>query len=340
MMKSWGLLALVACVSLALTGLLRRLALARGLIDIPNARSSHSQPTPRGGGLAIVVTFLGAVLALALQGVVDGRLGWALAAAGGVAAVGFLDDRGSVPVRWRLGAHFAVALWALYWLGGLPPLTVLGAPIDLGWIGHVLAAIYLVWLLNLYNFMDGIDGIAGVEAVAVGLGAGLLYLLVPGVERLVLLPAVLAMASLGFLYWNFPPARIFMGDVGSGFIGLVFGILSLHAAASAPRLLWAWLILLGVFIVDATWTLISRLLCGEKVYEAHSSHAYQIAARRWGHRPVTLAVGAIDGCWLLPLAVLVALGRLDGVTAVAVAYTPLIILAVRLKFGGFSRGEF
>ncbi|MGK2915936.1 MAG: MraY family glycosyltransferase [Porticoccaceae bacterium] len=338
-MKIGWLLALVACLSLALTGLLRHFAAARGLIDIPNARSSHSRPMPRGGGLAIVVTFFGAVLTLALQGAVDWRLWWALLGASVVAAIGFLDDHDPVPVRWRLAVQVAAALWALGWLGGLPPLVAAGATVDLGWLGHVLAAVYLVWLLNLYNFMDGIDGIAGVEAVAVGLSAALLSLWVPAAAGEALVPASLAMAALGFLYWNFPPARIFMGDVGSGFIGLVFGILSLHAATIAPHLLWAWLILLGVFVVDATWALIRRLLAGEKIFQAHRSHGYQVAARRWGHRRVTVAVAVIDGCWLLPLAALVALDRLEGVIAVVIAYAPLLILMTWLRSSELNRGE-
>lgn len=329
----------VAGVSLFLTGALRRYALARSLIDIPNARSSHSVPTPRGGGVAIVVSFLLSLPLMAGMGLLAWSLAWALLGSGaGIAVLGFLDDHGHIAARWRLLGHFAAAGWALLWLGGLPPLTLFGLVVDLGWFGHALAAVYLVWLLNLYNFMDGIDGIASIEAICVCLGGALLYVLqdiassaLPAEPLVVLL---LAAAVLGFLFWNFPPARIFMGDAGSGFLGITLGVLSLQAAWIAPQLLWSWLILLGVFIVDATFTLLCRLWRGDRVYEAHRSHAYQHASRRYGrHLPVTLIVGAINLLWLLPIALWVGAGELDGFMGVGIAYAPLVWLAVKFKAG-------
>jgi Fuc2NAc and GlcNAc transferase len=210
---------------------------------------------------------------------------------------------------------------------------LIGFKLQLGILGHVIAALYLVWLLNLYNFMDGIDGIASVEAICVCLGATTLYWYL-GRTELVIAPVLLAIAVAGFLYWNFPPARIFMGDAGSGFLGISLGILSLQAAWAAPKFLWSWLILLGVFIVDATWTLFRRLLRGDKVYEAHRSHAYQFASRRFGrHLPITLAVIAINLLWLCPLAFLVGTGWLDGALGLIVAYIPLTVLAIRFKAG-------
>lgn len=333
-MTIWWLLPVMAGVSLFLTGVLRRYALARSLMDIPNGRSSHSVPTPRGGGVAIVLSFLAVLPLLASVGALAWPLMWALLGAGGwIAVVGFLDDHGHIAARWRLLAHFIGAGWALGWLGGLPPLMIFGFDLDLGWLGYALAAFYLVWLLNLYNFMDGIDGIASVEAICVCLGGALLYLLL-GETSAALAPLSLAVAVVGFLFWNFPPARIFMGDAGSGFLGIALGVLSLQAAWVAPQLLWSWLILLGVFIVDATWTLFRRLLRGDKVYEAHRSHAYQYASRQFGkHLPVTLAVAALNLCWLLPIALWVGLGGVDGALGLLVAYLPLVWLAVRFKAG-------
>ncbi|MHC6224586.1 MraY family glycosyltransferase [Pseudomonas sp. X10] len=324
----------IAVVSFVLTWLLRRYALARSIMDIPNARSSHSVPTPRGGGVAIVVAFLAALLWMGGAGLIESATSWALLGAGAsIAVLGFLDDHGHIAARWRLLGHFAASLWALIWLGGLPPLMVFGTELDLGWFGHLLALFYLVWLLNLYNFMDGIDGIASVEAITTCLGACLLYVLA-GVPGLVSAPLVLAAAVAGFLFWNFPPARIFMGDAGSGFLGIALGVLSLQAAWASPDLFCAWLILLGVFIVDATVTLLRRLIRGDKVYEAHRSHAYQYASRQYGrHLPVTLAVMAINLFWLLPLAVLVATSKLDGGIAVLVAWCPLVLLALRFHAG-------
>lgn len=333
-MSIWWLLPAVAGVCFVLTWVLRRYALARSLMDIPNARSSHSVPTPRGGGVAIVLGFLLVLPIVAGMDLLPWPLTWALLGAGaGVAVLGFLDDHGHIAARWRLLGHFAGAAWALFWLGGLPPLALFGFTLDLGWVGHVLAAIYLVWLLNLYNFMDGIDGIASVEAICVCLGGALLYALL-GQPGLALAPLLLAAAVAGFLCWNFPPARIFMGDAGSGFLGIALGVLSLQAAWAAPQLLWCWLILLGVFIVDATFTLLRRLLRGDKVYEAHRSHAYQYASRQFGkHLPVTLAVGAINLLWLLPVALWVGLGGLDGLLGVVIAYMPLVCLAVKYRAG-------
>ncbi|MCY1350785.1 Undecaprenyl-phosphate alpha-N-acetylglucosaminyl 1-phosphate transferase [compost metagenome] len=332
-MAFWLLLPVVAALSLALTDGLRRYAVARSLLDVPNARSSHLVPTPRGGGVAIVVSFLLALPVLALVDLLSWPLLWALLGGAGIALLGFLDDHDHIAARWRLLGHFAGACWALVWLGGLPPVALFGHAFDLGWLGHALAALYLVWLLNLYNFMDGIDGIAGVEAVCVCLGGALLYGLA-GQEGAAVVPLLLAVAVAGFLFWNFPPARIFMGDAGSGFLGITLGVLSLQAAWSTPAWLWSWLILLGVFVVDATWTLMRRLLRGDRVYEAHRSHAYQYASRQFGrHLPVTLAVAAINLGWLLPIALWVGLGHLDGGVGLILAYLPLVLLAVRFKSG-------
>lgn len=329
---------LVAVLSWILTAWLRRYALSRSLIDVPNARSSHSQPTPRGGGMAIVAAFLFALCIAFFMGMgVKTEYFYALSGAGALIAVlGFLDDHGHIAARWRLLGHFTAAAWILFWLNGLPPLQILGHVVDLGWFGYLLASLYLVWLLNLYNFMDGIDGIASVEAVSVCLGGALMYGLL-GHFNMLLLPLLLAAAVAGFLFWNFPPARIFMGDAGSGFLGVVLGILSLQAAWTDASLLWGWLILLGVFIVDATFTLFRRLLRGDKVYEAHRSHAYQYASRHFGrHLPVTLAVVAINLFWLLPIALWVAFGG-DGLFALLLAYTPLLILAVRFRAGALEQ---
>ena len=307
-------------------------------MDIPNERSSHSVPTPRGGGVAIVLSFLAV---LPLLGVLQ-WLPWPfvigiVGAGAGVAVLGFLDDHGHIAARWRLLGHFSSAAWALYWLGGLPSLLVFGYAFDLGVIGHVLAAVYIVWLLNLYNFMDGIDGIASVEAICVCLGGALLYVLL-GAANLALVPVLLAAAVAGFLCWNFPPARIFMGDAGSGFLGLILAVLSLQAAWFKAELLWSWVILLGVFVVDATFTLLRRLLRGDTVYEAHRSHAYQYASRQFAaHRPVTLAVMLINLVWLLPMALLVGLGYVDGLLGVVIAYLPLVLLAVKFKAGQLEK---
>lgn len=321
-------------VSFMLTSVLRRYAISKSLIDVPNARSSHEVPTPRGGGIAIVVAFVLSLGVLYATGLINSAVFIANAGAGSaIALIGFLDDHGHIAARWRLLGHFACAFWMLAWIGGLPPIEFFGSSVYLGWVGHVLAAFYLVWLLNLYNFMDGIDGIASIEAICTCLGACLIYWLA-GFDSLIWGPLLLAASVAGFLYWNFPPARIFMGDGGSGFLGIVLGGLSLQAAWTNVSLLWAWLILLGVFIVDASFTLFRRLLRGDKVYEAHRSHAYQFASRQYGsHLPVTISVGAINLFWLLPVAICVTRFGLDGAWGVVLAYVPLIMLAIKFRAG-------
>ncbi|SER65640.1 MraY family glycosyltransferase [Halopseudomonas bauzanensis] len=333
----WWLMALVG-VSWFLTRSLRRYALSRSLIDIPNARSSHSIPTPRGGGVAIVLAYLAVLPVVGYEGWLSWPMVIGLMGAGAwVAVIGFLDDHGHIAARWRLLAHFMGAAWLLAWLPELPRLAIAGTSFDLGLIGYLLAALMLVWLLNLYNFMDGIDGIASVEAITVCAGGALLYALL-GMPMLAAPPLLLAGAVAGFLVWNFPPARIFMGDAGSGFLGVVLGGLALQAAWVAPQLLWAWLILLGVFVLDATFTLLRRLMRGDKVYEAHRSHAYQYASRQYGaHLPVTMAVLAINILWLLPWACVVALGYIDGLLALLIAYLPLALLAVRFNAGQLEK---
>lgn len=334
----WWFLPILALISLGLTWMLRRYALASSLIDVPNARSSHSVPTPRGGGVAIVLSFLAALPVLGFTGVMSWEGVFALLGAGVLVAVlGFLDDHGHIAARWRLLGHFTAAFWVLFWLGGLAPVSTFGFTLELGLFGYALAALYLVWMLNLYNFMDGIDGIASVEAVCACLSIALLYGL-SGAFDLTWGPLVLAFSVLGFLYWNFPPAKIFMGDAGSGFLGVTLAALSLQGGWSSSAYFWAWLILLGVFVVDATVTLVRRLIRGEKVYEAHRSHGYQFASRQYGrHLPVTLAIGLINILWLLPIAYLVVMGGLDGLTGVLIAYVPLIFLAVKFKAGEAER---
>lgn len=321
---------IVFVASWGLTGWFR----GQAPLDVPNSRSSHSIATPRGGGVAIVLSTLVALLVLGWTDWLAWPSVWGLCGGGAVVAlIGFVDDHGHVRRRWRLIGHFAASVWVLAKLGGAPPLTAMGLTLDSGWLGFAIVALYLVWMLNLTNFMDGIDGIAGVEVLTVCLSGVLLNEVAAPGARLWITPLVLASATLGFLMWNWPPAKIFMGDVGSGFLGLMLAALSLQAAWVVDRLFWSWVILLGVFVVDATLTLIRRVARGERFYEAHRSHAFQHAARPGAHAPVTLAVGAINLCWLLPLALLVALGLLDGLLGVLIAFAPLVAAALWLGAG-------
>jgi Fuc2NAc and GlcNAc transferase len=320
---------LVLASAAVLTAYVRRFALSRGLLDVPNARSSHSAVTPRGGGLSMVMATSVAWIALTAIRMIPPNLMFALAGGLVVAAVGFMDDRSMVSPAVRLVVHLGAALWAVIWLGGLPPIRIAGEILQLGWAGSVLAVLGIAWTLNLFNFMDGIDGIAASEAVFIGFGAALLTLLDGNSLQVASVGLVFGAASAGFLLWNWPPAKIFMGDVGSGYLGYVIGVLALVAGRENSSALWVWLILGGVFFVDATVTLLRRTLRGDRVYEAHRSHAYQWLARRWrSHRPVTIAVTAVNLFWLLPCAWFATRYPALGVWITLLALIPLAAVAI------------
>jgi len=315
------------------TGLVRRYALARQLVDIPNARSSHAVSTPRGGGLAIVVGFVVAVGGSLLVDGFDRALAVAiLPGLIGVALVGFWDDHGHVPARVRLLVHVAALAWAIHRLAGDIMVPWPGGELLSGWPVQLVALVAMAWFLNLFNFMDGIDGIAATEAVFVACSGAVLATL-SGQGGVALAFAAIAAASLGFLPWNWPPAKIFMGDVGSGFLGAALAVLAYAASLADPATLWAWPVLMGVFVTDATLTLGRRFLRREHWYKPHRSHAYQRSARRWGHRRVTLAVSVLNLGWLLPLAGLAYRWPKHGVMIVTAAYVPLLILALAIGAG-------
>jgi Fuc2NAc and GlcNAc transferase len=276
--------------ALVLTGLARRLALARSVLDVPNERSSHTSPTPSGGGLAIVAVVLSGVAILGLTGVLGRGESCALLGGGAlVAAVGWLDDRRSLGASTRLAAHVAAAAWALWWLGGMPFLATGPEVHSLGMFGTVLAGFAIVWAINVTNFMDGIDGLAAGEVVTVTLTAALLLAEVH--PPLAAAAALTGGAALGFLPWNWRPARIFMGDTGSGFLGFVLAVLAVASERAGALPALVWIVLYAVFATDATVTLLRRAWRGERWYRAHRSHAYQRAVQAgWSHARVTVTV--------------------------------------------------
>ncbi len=327
------LLIVIFFLSLFLTFGLKRYALAKNIIDVPNHRSSHVKITPRGGGLAFIAVFLFAAPFLGYFGFITLPKGLFFGSFLLIVALGLIDDFRGLSASIRLIGHIIASSSALYLLGGMPSLNILGWLVPASIYLNFIAVFYLVWFINLYNFMDGINGIAAIEAITVSISAVILYML-DNNYALIGLPLVLSFAVAGFLYWNFPTARIFMGDSGSGFLGLFLGVISINAAWFDQNLFWAFLILLGVFVVDATVTLFSRLFFGMKLSEAHKDHAYQHAATQFAsHTKVTLSVLIINIFWLLPLAVFVVLGFVDGLFGLVVSYMPLIVLALRFKAG-------
>ena len=310
-----GVLGATFAATFMVLGFLRR----RSLLDHPNPRSSHLIPTPRGGGIAVLGVLIPVWAALGLGEARMEVLG-VCAAAAALAGLSWFDDlRGLAPL-WRLLGHGAAVGAALafmtgpYFGGLLPPaLDTLGA--GLLWL----------WFVNLFNFMDGIDGIAGVETACLGVGAATVAL-IAGLD-LHSFGFTIAAAGLGFLWWNRPPARIFLGDVGSVPLGFLLGWLLLSLAASGQ---WAAALILPLYyLADATITLLVRALRGEKVWQAHHQHFYQRAVGRGlGHAAVTGAVLA-TGLALVGLAAAAAMGW----AWQAVAGAAVVVAALLFHFG-------
>lgn len=306
----------------------------RRLLDLPSERGSHARPTPRGGGVAIVTLHTATVAGAAALGLLPWTVPLVLAAGLPVALIGFLDDHGEVPPRWRLLVHAAAAAWVAGWLGGLPPLDFGFGAVALGWAGTGVLLLYLVWFLNLFNFMDGIDGLAATQATCMAL-AGALLAWQAGAGLDATLPALLlAAATAGFLAWNWPPARIFLGDVGSGYLGFALGGLAVWTVASGSLTAWPWVILGGTFLADATVTLVTRARSGAGVLVPHRTHAYQRLSRYWrSHRPVTLAYLVVNVAWLAPWAWVATRWPARGAAAAVAALVPLFVVAARLGAG-------
>lgn len=288
---------LIALTALALTAAILFWLLRKDSIlltkDIPSSRGLHQHVVPRGGGLAIFVA-VAIVAALGhLQGIRNTELTLAtLASLTAIAGMGFLDDRFNLSVGVRLLAGLVLtALLAVGTLGDQPVL-IFGQEYDLSYEVLVLVgALGIFWLINLFNFMDGADGLAGVQSL-VASGVLAFWFATDGQEFFALVNAALAGACLGFLWFNWSPARVFMGDVGSLTLGAWFGVMSLIGVTRLGFPLEAFLILFGVFVFDATLTLIWRLLRGERITQAHRKHLYQkLILAGWSHGNVSILMG-------------------------------------------------
>jgi len=319
-------------LSVFLVRLFRHYAISRDVLAIPNERSSHTLATPSGGGAAIVIGFLISLVLMHFITPLDSNVLFAIIGSGlFVAAVGFVDDHSHLPMKLRLAVHFISAFWVLYWLDIYDSATLSDFNFFLKWSVLLIISVALVWLLNLYNFMDGIDGIAASEAIFISVVLGL-FSYIQGQLGLSLMAFSLAVATTGFLFFNWPPAKIFMGDVGSGFLGITLGGITL-ILVTVTQVALPYLLLFGVFIVDSTLTLAARFIHGERWYTAHCSHAYQYAARRWGHLRVTVAVNLINIFWLLPFSYIAYIYPDISVVLTIVALIPLVVITLTLGAG-------
>ena len=275
----------------------------RGVLDRPNERSLHSNPTPRGGGIAVVAaTLLAWAAVLLMTGAAHER--WAVPlAALALAMLSWRDDVKGLPVRARLAGHViavAVGLWSM------PGLGALFGPAVPQWLAYAVLALAWVWFVNLFNFMDGIDGLAGGEALGVGLGVAAVAWAAGLDGSLGAMGLSLAAASLGFLLWNWQPARIFLGDVGSVPLGFLLGFLLLRLAEAGQ---WAAALLLPLyFLADASITLARRALKGEQVWQAHKQHFYQRAVAKGMSHALVASLALVAGAVLIGAAILSAQG--------------------------------
>ena len=304
----------------------------RHWLDIPNERSSHATPTPTSGGMAFVSVFcVAALLAFTME---DPGYNYFLVIflCFSVAILGLLDDIFQLGIGPRISTQ-AVAVLGILAIFGIPVFPFPGFILNIGFMGYLLIFVAMLWFINLFNFMDGLDGIAATETLFILLS--IIWLtFTDGSEGLTTLLLLVVACVSGFLLVNFPPARIFMGDSGSNFLGFILGVAALISTTRGFTNIWVWGILAGVFIVDATYTLVKRMSGGETWYFAHRKHAYQIAARHLNsHVRVVIFVLVINVFWLLPLAWLCHRYADWGSVLMLLAWLPLLLLAKKLKAG-------
>lgn len=320
---------LIGCfaISASCVYLIIRNAVALGLVQVPVARSSHVKPTPAGGGVGIVLAAL--IAGLMLPGEMPRDLGL-LALALVIAIVGFIDDRRPLPAKLRLAIQAGSVACALMLIQPAKAITG-GAGFPLQMAVAALLLIGGIWWINLFNFMDGIDGIAGQQAISMMASAMVLAAVQDPDAALSwtwwMMAAVIA-ATLGFLAFNWPPAKVFMGDAGSTFLGFIILALAFQTMVNDWMNLPQWLLLALLFAADSTTTLIVRFLGRDKLSQAHRAHAYQRLSRRLGGaKPVSTAALVINLFVLLPLALVLPEG-FAGWCLVFLAYGLGITLAL------------
>lgn len=261
------LLIFVLVISFTATIIVRRVALKRNILDVPNIRSSHTQPTPRGGGIAILIAWYIGLFWLKYFDLIELSLFFALISGFILAIVSFLDDIFSLKPWIRILFQMITVILGLYLIGGLKILYFDKTTFFIPYILNIIIIIVAIWYINLYNFLDGIDGYASIEAISIALG---MYLVVGNTILLILIFSIM-----GFLVWNWPRAKIFMGDIGSTQLGYIFVILGIYFNNKMEFNIIGLLILASLFWFDATLTLYRRWRNSEKLSQAHKKHAYQ-----------------------------------------------------------------
>jgi len=330
-MPIFSLLAMIAAAlaGFGLTQTIRHNAARLGLVQIPNHRSSHTIPTPAGGGAAIAV--VGAAAGLVAAGFGQWEPAIIAAFSTALAVVGYIDDVLDISARLRLALQILLCAGLACIFYPDPALLGSTSQVPLTLLLAVALTLSGVWWINLYNFMDGIDGLAGSQAVAILCCA--FFLMQPLDSPFGIWIASTIGATAGFLILNWPPARIFMGDVGSNFLAVIMLGIALYSGAEGVVSYGCWAILAAVFVSDASVTLLRRMLAGQRWFAAHRSHAYQHLSRRWGHRLVTLLYLAVTIFWCMPLALWVNTDPALTLPVLALAYVPLLALVFVAKAG-------
>ena len=292
---------IIAYLSWRITGWIYNHSILKSIFDYPNLRSLHSKPTPYGGGLSISILALVSVLFLWQVNILSMDVALAILVGGSlVTIIGWIDDRLNCSRSIRIFFYLLASIWAVFWLLKADSMFL---------IDHIPLAIGLIaglfWIINLYNFMDGSDGIVAVQTICTGFMVAILFLDMHEVG-LAMFTFVVVASSVGFLIWNWPPARIFMGDVGSCMLGFMYGALVVESYLNNTLPLSVWLILLSVFICDTSLTLMMRVISGDKWYLAHKQHGYQRFIQMGNsHRKVNIYILIINLLILYPLSYLV-----------------------------------
>ena len=301
-------------------------ATKKGIFALPGNRTLHENKTPRGGGIVFSTLFVFGIATLFMLNVINFEVLMVIGVGGFLAAsFGFIDDIFDIYEGYKLVIQCLLSIWIIYWLDSstliawIPP-----------WFSLFMTAFLLVWMMNLYNFMDGIDGMAISGGLFISILASVLSFISGGFELSIIF-ILLAFSLIGFLLYNWPPARIFMGDSGSIFLGYCFGALVLKSLITGDISFWVWIIIFSYFWVDTTVTLLLRIVIIKK-YLPHRSHAYQNLARIWNsHVKVTGLVMAYHFIWILPLSVWATIDPNIEILAAFLATLPVILLT--LKYG-------
>lgn len=294
---------IVFFVSLFVTYRLINIFRKKNLVDIPNQRSSHKVSTPKGGGISIVTLTLISLIVLLISNSINLEFGVGLAIGLIViATTGFVDDIYNLSIFKRVVLYGGAVLCSILILSPDQEISFGQNSFQIGVMIYVLYAIYSFWILNLFNFMDGTDGYAAIQTLTTSLFSWILLgsLVSPNESTLLL---IVFSATLGFLVWNWSPAKIFMGDVGSCSIGFIFAIYSIFTVTEGSLSLSVWLILLSPFIGDATFTLLKRVVLREKWYHAHNGHAYQkLYQTGINHRKIAIGLLVFNILFIFPMA--------------------------------------